>query len=351
MTTTHHSFHPSRLPRCAAGALALALAVAGCSATAGGDEGDAERHVFAEAEPGAFPVTVEHALGSTTIEEQPERVVVIGWAGADLAVALGTVPVAQGVAAGIDADHYPWFAEAVEELGGVLPAVDPSLERGEVDIEYVLEQDPDLVLAIGSGISEVEYERLSEIAPTVAYPDGPWETTVPEHLALMGEALGRSDRAAEIVEEMDERLAASAAAHPELDGLSFLNASIPAEDGSVVVFSSADQRTHTLEALGLEPLPQAEALLAANDGASSFVLGLEELRELAPDVFVTVATDDAWQAALDAQPVFASWAPVADGRAAPIADPAVGLAFSTATPLALSWGLDEIVEELLDATD
>ena len=42
--------------------------------------------------------------------------------------------------------------------------------------EELIEAAPDVILAPYSGITEEQYELLSEIAPTVAYPDGPWTT-------------------------------------------------------------------------------------------------------------------------------------------------------------------------------
>ena len=45
-------------------------------------------------ESGAFPVTIEHKYGSTTIESEPKRVVVVGLREQDALLALGVVPVA-----------------------------------------------------------------------------------------------------------------------------------------------------------------------------------------------------------------------------------------------------------------
>ena len=46
---------------------------------------------------GAFPVTIESALGPATIEEQPERVVTLGQGSTETAIALGHTPVGIGV--------------------------------------------------------------------------------------------------------------------------------------------------------------------------------------------------------------------------------------------------------------
>jgi len=65
-------------------AAALALAV-GCSDDAGGGTAEGTGD-------GAFPVTVEHAHGTTTIAEAPERVVTVGVNEQDAVLAMGIAP-------------------------------------------------------------------------------------------------------------------------------------------------------------------------------------------------------------------------------------------------------------------
>lgn len=45
------------------------------------------------ADSAAFPVTIKHAFGETTIEKAPERVATVGWANHEVPLALGVVPV------------------------------------------------------------------------------------------------------------------------------------------------------------------------------------------------------------------------------------------------------------------
>src|SRR4051812_15117953 len=46
-----------------------------------------------EAADPAFPVSIDHKFGSTTITSRPTRVVTVGWNDQDFALALGVVPV------------------------------------------------------------------------------------------------------------------------------------------------------------------------------------------------------------------------------------------------------------------
>jgi ABC-type Fe3+-hydroxamate transport system substrate-binding protein len=67
-------------------AVLLAIAfLAGC----GGDDGEAEGGTTG----GPFPVTIDHALGTTEIPAEPTRVVALGQTDPDTALALGVTPV------------------------------------------------------------------------------------------------------------------------------------------------------------------------------------------------------------------------------------------------------------------
>ena len=60
-----------------------------------------------------FPVTISHALGTTIVNQPPERIVTLGWSSEDAVLALGKIPVGM--------PRYRFFRER-----------DISLERGPV---------------------------------------------------------------------------------------------------------------------------------------------------------------------------------------------------------------------------
>ena len=66
-----------------------ALALTGCAT--GSTDSDDSAASSTEAEADAFPVTIEHAFGSTTIEQEPTRVATLGWGDQDHVAALGVV--------------------------------------------------------------------------------------------------------------------------------------------------------------------------------------------------------------------------------------------------------------------
>ena len=85
-------------------------------------------------------------------------------------------------------------------------------------IDEIAKLSPDLILATNSGITKQEYEKLSKIAPVVAYPEAPWVTPWQTSLETVGKALGRSDQAAKLAEETQAEIDAAKAEHPDLAG-------------------------------------------------------------------------------------------------------------------------------------
>src|SRR5918998_1844147 len=151
--------------RLAAGLAALAV-LAGACGSGDGDETTTDEPSEGAAAPSenggdaAFPVEIEHEYGSTTSEELPERVVTVGLTDQDAVLALGVVPV--GITDWFG-DHphgvWPW---AQDLLGGVEPEV-LSSEQG-IDAEAIAALEPDVILALYAGLTDDEYDTLSEIA-------------------------------------------------------------------------------------------------------------------------------------------------------------------------------------------
>lgn len=169
------------------------------------------------AEPGAFPVTIEHKWGSTTIEEAPERVVVAGLREQDALLALGVVPVATTEWLGERPGAiFPW---AEDELGDApLPEVLDFTDG--LQFERIAAERPDLIVAVYSGLSKGDYEKLSAIAPTIAQPPGQidWGASWREETLTVGEAVGKPAEARRLVDEAEAELAAVAREHPEFEG-------------------------------------------------------------------------------------------------------------------------------------
>jgi iron complex transport system substrate-binding protein len=326
-----------------AAAAAAALALAGCS-TAAPDESGA-----AAASDGAFPVTIEHAFGETEIAAAPERVATWGWGSTEAVLALGVVPVAMGqqTYAANDDGVLPWVAEELEAIGAETPTI--LTDDGETPpYEELVEAAPDVILAPYSGITEEQYELLSEIAPTVAYEGEPWTTPWREVITTVGTALGLDDEAQGVLDDLDAELAAQAEAHPELAGLSV--AAVWDVAGTFYVYTPEDSRVEFLSALGLDDAP-AVAELANGDSPFFYTLSYEQLDQLQSDLLISYHDTQAEADAFLASAPIGAIPAVSRGQVAQVVGTELIAAVSPPTALSLTYGLDELVASLSAAAE
>src|SRR5699024_3950831 len=152
----------------------------------------------------------------------------------------------------------------------------PELIEGstELDIEAILELEPDLILAPWSGLTREQYDLLADVAPTVAYPEQPWTIEWEQQIEIIGEAMGENDQAQELIDDIHSRF--DEAADPKYEDLTF---SYIYNDcaGTLGVFYPEEQRVAMVEALGLTPDPVVDELRKDYDapGTQSALIGLE----------------------------------------------------------------------------
>lgn len=334
------SFRP-RLALLAAAA-ATALALSGCAPASDETASSAE-----STDTGSFPISIDHAFGATEIAEEPERVVTLGWGSTDAAIAVGVVPV------GMESQSYggnaegvlPWVEEALTDLDAETPAIIPSTVE-EPAYEEIAEQAPDLILAVYSGITEEQYDLLSEIAPTVAYPDAPWSTPWTEVVQTVGDALGKSAESEAVLDEIEKVTAEQAAAHPELEGKTV--AAVADSGGKFYVYKAADSRVDFLFDLGLVDAPSVEEL-ANGDSSFYYELSYEELDKLDSDILVSYSdTQETADAFLNSS--YAKTIPaVANGTVASVVGVELIAAVSPPSALSLTWGIEDYVAILSEA--
>ncbi len=201
-----------RTPAALAAVAIAALALAGCASAGGAANADGAAGGSAD---GAFPVTIEHAYGETTIESQPERIATVAWANHEVPLALGVVPVGMSKATWGDDDGdgvLPWVEDALEELGAETPVLFD--ETDGIDFEAVADTAPDVILAAYSGLTQEEYDTLSKIAPVVAYPDVAWGTSYEDMIRLNSAAIGLADEGDQLIEDLHAEVEAALADLP-----------------------------------------------------------------------------------------------------------------------------------------
>lgn len=293
-----------------------------------------------------YPLVVDHAYGETEIAEKPERIVTLGWYSQDVVAALGEVPVGVEDFSWGNVDTYlPWFADKVEELGGELPEIIPFTDAGEYDFEQILALAPDVILANHSGISETEYERLTEIAPTVAFTTSTWASDRDELTLTIGSVLGKQDEAQQLLDEADAAIDAAAAAHPEFEGVVFTYGWYLAEgETSLGLYLPRDPRVPLIEQLGFVGSPDVAAL---EDTTDEFYadLSLEEIGDIESQFHIGWANtpEDVEHTVTD--PLISRWAPIAADAYYFFEDQR--LAWATTAPSVLS--IPSTIDDLADA--
>ncbi len=322
-------------------ALAAATLVAGCGAGSEPTAGAAENSAGTE---GAFPVSVEHTFGSTAIEEQPERVVVLGWNAQDVVYALGVTPVGMPSYpyGGGDDGVLPWnHAYFDPEQTTLLDTADGA------PLEQIAALQPDVILAPYEGFDEGVYEDLSGIAPTVAYPGEPWTTPWREQTRMIGQALGMEEEAEELIADTEETVAGLAAEHPEFEGLDFAYTSLGAE--ALYLYLDSDPRVQLIEDLGFTVAPSVEELAAGTDAGTFYAqLSLEQAPEIEADVLVGFTDGLTAQEALDSD-LYSSVPAIRRDAAVVLDDQEVAAAASSVSVLSIPFVLDRLVDGLADA--
>lgn len=298
-----------------------------------------------EAQP-AFPVTFTHAHGQTVIPAAPQRIVTWGWGNEDALIALGVVPVGmpfQTYGGGEDGVQ-PWIEAPLAALGGDAPVMlDMS---GEPPIEQIAALQPDLILAVFSGITAEQYALLSAIAPTVAYSGDAWTAPWQDITRTIGQAIGKSAEAEQLVADTTAFIAETAAAHPELAGTTF--AGVNDYDGALAVYAQADSRVKFLVDLGLVLAPSVVAL-TPDDGAFYFPVSYELADSIKSDIIVTYAEDQSIADAFLGKSVIQNLPQyLADAIAALVGTEQVA-AVSPPSVLSLRWGLPTYVDVLATA--
>lgn len=337
-----------RLRRSLAALATVATAALVLSACAGGTEPEASDAPAAGGATDAFPITIEHAFGETEITEEPARVATWGWGSTEAAVAAGVYPVAiaeQLWTVG-EGNYLPWVEAAYEEAGVELPQLLTDAEGGAtVPYEEFVEADVDLILAPYSGLTEEQYELLSEIAPTVAYPDGAWTTAWDDTIRITADALGRSAAGDAVLAGIDETLAGMAEANPDFAGKTI--AGVWDGEGFVYVYTGLDPRVGILTELGLEIAPSVAAL-DTSDGGFFYELSYEKLDELDADIVISYHNTEDEAAAFLAKPALQAIPAVAAGRVAQVTDPVTVSSVSPPTALTFDWegGLPALVERI-----
>jgi len=140
---------------------------------------------------------ITHAMGTTEVPENPQRVVVLTNEGTEALLAVGVKPV--GAVRSWLGD--PWYDHIAEQMEGV----EVVGEESAVNLELIAALQPDLIIGNKTRQEKI-YEQLSAIASTVFSERlrGDWKI----NFAVYTEAVGKRVEGENVLARFDAKLAA-----------------------------------------------------------------------------------------------------------------------------------------------
>ncbi|WP_206051221.1 ABC transporter substrate-binding protein [Neorhizobium sp. T7_12] len=301
------------------------------------------------AEGETYPVAIKHAFGTTIIPQKPVRVATVAWANHEVPLALGVVPVGFARANFGDDDGdgiLPWVAERLAALHATKPVL---FDEGDgIDFEAVAATRPDVILASYSGLSQSDYDTLSQIAPVVAYPEAPWSTDWRDMIRLNSAGMGMAPQGDALIARIEADIAKVVGGHPELQGKSAMFIThLDATDLSTVNFyTTNDTRVRFFEDLGLKsPRSVVEASKSGKFAGSVSAERIDVFDDV--DIVVTYGNQKLLDA-LAANPLMSRMPAVDKGALVMLGRNPIGTA-ANPTPLSIPWVLKDYVELLAEA--
>ncbi|AHW62926.1 ABC-type iron transporter, substrate-binding lipoprotein [Corynebacterium glyciniphilum AJ 3170] len=320
------------------------LVLTACSSDDGGSGGDGDSS--------GDTITIEHAFGSTEIEGTPERVATVQFENQEVPLALGVVPVGMAKANFGGSDVLPWVQEQLDELG-VSGDDEPVLfdESDGIDFEAVSDTAPDVILAGYSGLEQEDYDKLSEIAPTIPFPQDQvaWGTPWRENIEIESKAIGKEDEGKDLIADLESQITEVADANPEIKGKKtmFLTHVEIGDLSKVSFYTSHDTRPMFFEDLGMEAPDSIKKFSEENDSFSGTIS--TEQADVFDDVDIIVTYGD--QELLDAMkdnPVLGQIPAIKNDAVVLLENDELGTA-AMPTPLGIPYILDDYVKVLSDA--
>ena len=297
-------------------------------------------------------IVIDHAFGQTVLETKPERVATISWANQDVPLALGVIPVGISEANyGVldDSGLLPWTKEKFEELGEENPVL--FRDATGLDYEAISDANPDVILAAYSGITQEEYDLLSEIAPVVAYPQAPWQTFWRDQILMDAKGMGMEEEGKALVSGLENLIAEKTSQYPQIKGKKaafffFDEANL----GKFWVYLPSDPRAAYLTDLGMV-IPESVQKLTEQSDYFTLELSSENI-DLITDVEIIVCYgNETLLDALQKDPLIGTLEAVQKGSVVIVETGTPLAASGTPSALSIPATIDEYLSLIAQAAD
>lgn len=315
------------------------------------DKNESSNESFNEDET-EYPITISHAFGETILETKPERVATISWANQDIPLALGVIPVGISKANyGVidDSGLLPWTSEKFKELGVENPVLFDDVAG--LDFEAISDVQPDVILAAYSGITQEEYDLLSEIAPVIAYPTLPWQTYWKDQIIIDATGMGMKAEGEALVHELEELIVEKIDMYPQIKGKSAaFFYFIPSDLGKFYIYLPSDPRGAFLFDLEMIAPDSVMELAKESDGIALEISAenVDLLHDI--DIIITYG-DDTLLKALQADALVGTIPAIKRGSVSVIMDGTPLAASGTPSALSIPATIDEYLKLIGEAAD
>lgn len=295
-------------------------------------------------------ISIKHVYGTTEVPADATKVATVAWANQDVLLALGIMPLGfskqtWGVTDG--SGMLPWTKEKVDELtanGAAQPKLFDDDGGVKINPQAVNATKPEAILAVYSGMSKEEYETLSKIAPTVAYPKVAWGTPWRETIAINATAVGKKTEGDTLVADLEKQVADAVAKHPQIKGKAAAFCYTAEGDATKFgYYTTADPRTAFLSDLGMKVPASVEKTSKENASAFNVDISTENADSLNDFDLIVMYGTESDLAAMQANSLLSQVRAIKNGAVAFVGDSDPMAASTNPGPLSIPWGIEKYV--------
>ena len=295
-------------------------------------------------------ISIKHVYGTTEVPADATKVATVAWANQDVLLALGIMPLGfskqtWGVTDG--SGMLPWTKEKVDELtanGAAQPKLFDDDGGVKINPQAVNATKPEVILAVYSGMSKEEYETLSKIAPTVAYPKVAWGTPWRETIAINATAVGKKTEGDTLVADLEKQVADAVAKHPQIKGKAAAFCYTAEGDATKFgYYTTADPRTAFLPDLGMKVPASVEKTSKENASAFNVDTSTENADSLNDFDLIVMYGTGSDLAAMQANSLLSQVRAIKNGAVAFVGDSDPMAASTNPGPLSIPWGIEKYV--------
>lgn len=295
-------------------------------------------------------ISIKHVYGTTEVPADATKDATVAWANQDVLLALGIMPLGfskqtWGVTDG--SGMLPWTKEKVDELtanGAAQPKLFDDDGGVKINPQAVNATKPEVILAVYSGMSKEEYETLSKIAPTVAYPKVAWGTPWRETIAINATAVGKKTEGDTLVADLEKQVADAVAKHPQIKGKAAAFCYTAEGDATKFgYYTTADPRTAFLSDLGMKVPASVEKASKKNASAFNVDISTENADSLNDFDLIVMYGTESDLAAMQANSLLSQVRAIKNGAVAFVGNSDPMAASTNPGPLSIPWGIEKYV--------